>query len=222
VELWHAWTALLQHLLKLLAVDLGLGFPAAIIILTIAVRGALLPLTWSLLKRAALRQEKLSLLAPRLAAIRERYSNDLGEQLTRTLELYRRHGLRMVDRTSLVASLVQLPVIYGLYQALREGMVSAAFLWVRNLARPDTLMAIIAAMTTAAVVAVAPHAPESLHTSLILLPAILCFAAALHFSAGLALYWSTSNLLSAGQAVVLKRVMRSRGVARSSRASREP
>jgi len=79
-----------------------------------------------------------------------------------------------------------------------------------RIARPDALMALIAALATALGVMLAPHAPQSIHSLMILLPAFLCFLAALHFSAGLALYWATSNLFSAAQTVALRRVLRRR------------
>jgi len=130
--LWHAWTGLLQQLLQMLAVDEGLGWGLAIIVLTVLVRVALMPLTWSVAYRTALRQAKLAQLQPRLAAIRERFADDPREQMTRTVALYREHGLGMIDGTSVLAAFVQIPVLWGLYQALREGMGTAAFLWVRN------------------------------------------------------------------------------------------
>jgi len=136
MEFWHAWTGLLQTLLHMLAVDWGLGAGLAVIALTLAVRAALMPLTWSLACRSIARQAKISSLEPQLRAIRERHPDDPRAQMLETVELYRRHGLNVADGKGMLGSLVQLPVIYGLYQALRGGMSSAAFLWIRDLARP--------------------------------------------------------------------------------------
>ena len=63
-------------------------------------------------------------------------------------------------------------------------------------------------MTTAVAVAVVPAAHGELRAVMLLLPALLCFLAALHVSAGLALYWTTSNLFGAVQAVALQGVLR--------------
>jgi YidC/Oxa1 family membrane protein insertase len=209
---WHAWVSLLRELLVTLAVNWGLGSGVAIILLTLAVRAALAPLTWSLAYRGAVRQAKLAKLAPDLAAIRERYADHPREQMRRTLELYRRNGLTPADGRRLAGALVQMPVIYGLYRTLQSGMGTAAFLWIRNLARPDMLLAFLAALTTAAVMAVAPHAPDQMRLMILLLPAILCFIAALHFSSGMALYWITSNVLGAAQTLALRRVLRRNGI----------
>ena len=212
MEPWHAWIGLLRELLETLAVSWGLGTGLAIILLTLAVRTALAPLTWSLAYRAAVRQSKLARLAPELAAIRARYPDNPREQMRRTLELYRRNGLTPADGKSLAGGLVQMPVIFGLYRALQSGMGTAAFLWVRNLARPDLLLAILAALTTAAAMAVSPHVSGDMRLVILLLPAILCFVAALHFSSGIALYWITSNVLGAAQTLALRRVLRRNGI----------
>jgi membrane protein insertase Oxa1/YidC/SpoIIIJ len=55
MELFQAWTGLLQSILQTPAVDWGFGFGMAVIVLTIATRVALLPLSWSLARRGALR-----------------------------------------------------------------------------------------------------------------------------------------------------------------------
>jgi membrane protein insertase Oxa1/YidC/SpoIIIJ len=47
---------------------------------------------------------------------------------------------------------------------------------------------------------------------ILLLPAILCFLAALHFPSGIALYWITSNVLGAAQTLALRRVLRRNGI----------
>jgi YidC/Oxa1 family membrane protein insertase len=210
MELWSAWTGLLQEILHTLATDWGLGVGVAVIVLTLAVRTALLPLTWVLAQRGALRQAKLAQLQPQLATLRKRHENDPRALLLATTELYRQHGLSMADGKSLLGALAQMPVICGLYQALRDGVGNAAFLWVRNLGRPDVFLAILAALTTVAVTAVAPQISEQARLTIMLLPAIACLFAALHFSSGIALYWITSNLFSTAQTLALRRLIRIR------------
>jgi YidC/Oxa1 family membrane protein insertase len=95
-----------------------------------------------------------------------------------------------------------------LYRTLSNGVGTSAFLWIRNLARPDVVLAILAALSTAAAMALAPNMPEHIRLTIILLPAILCFVAALHFSSGVALYWITSNLFGAVQTFALRQAIR--------------
>jgi YidC/Oxa1 family membrane protein insertase len=208
MELWQSWIGLLQQLLQTFAADWGLGYGLAIIVLTLAVRTALFPLTWSLAYRGALRHAKIARLEPQLKVIRRRCANDPQTQMQKTMELYREHGLSIADGKSLLGAFVQIPVISGLYQALRSGSGTAAFLWIRDLGRPDILLAILAALTTALAMAAAPHMSEQMRLTIILLPAMFCFLAALHFSSGIALYWITSNLFGTAQTLALRRVMR--------------
>src|SRR5882757_2565363 len=207
MELWHAWTGLLQQMLQTLATDWGLGAGLAVVVLTLAMRTALLPLTWSLALRAAARQQKLAMLAPQLQALKEQYATDRPAQMRKTLELYQQHGLTMADGKSLLGAIVQMPMILGLYQTLRNGVGPAVFLWVRNLGRPDAILAILAAVTTAAAMAVAPQMPEQMRLLLILLPAVFCLLAALHLSSGIALYLITTNTFGAAQTIALRRVV---------------
>ena len=206
--LWHAWIGLLQEIMQTLAVNWGLGAGLAIITLTLAVRTALAPLTWSLAYRGAMRQAKLAELEPALKRIRERCANDPQTQMQETMALYRQHGLSVVDSKSMLGAFVQMPVVCGLYRALSDGVGTSAFLWIRNLARPDVALAILAALSTAAAMALAPNVPEHMRLMLLLLPAILCFVAALHFSSGVALYWITSNLFGAAQTFALRQAIR--------------
>ena len=110
----------LQDILHVMAVNWGLGTGLAVIVLTTGVRASLLPLTWLLAYRAALRKAKLTQLAPALKLIRERYATDRQAQMRETLALHRQHGLSMADGKGLLGALLQMPVIYGLYVALRN------------------------------------------------------------------------------------------------------
>jgi YidC/Oxa1 family membrane protein insertase len=211
MELWHAWTGLLQQILQMLATDWGLGAGLAIVILTLAMRTALLPITWSIALRAATRQAKLAALETHLKALREKYATDRQLQMQKTLELYQQHGLGMVDGKSLLGALVQMPLVLGLYQTLRNGVGATAFMWIRNLGRPDAILAILAAVTMAVAMAVAPNMPEQLRLLLIMLPAVSCLLVALHLSSGIALYLIATNAFGAAQTIALRRVVKRRG-----------
>jgi YidC/Oxa1 family membrane protein insertase len=212
MQLWQEWVSLLQGILQTLAVNWGLGTGLAVIVLTLTVRASLTPLTWSLAYRGAVRQAKLAKLAPMLKLIRERHADDPQAQMQKTAALYREHGLSIADGKSLLGALLQMPVIYGLYKALSSGVGSSAFLWIRSLGRPDTILAILAALSTAAAMAVAPQISEHARLMIILVPTILCLFAALHFSSGVALYWVTSNVFGAVQTLLLRRTMRRAGM----------
>jgi YidC/Oxa1 family membrane protein insertase len=87
-------------------------FGLSIIVLTIAITTALLPLTWRQLKSMKARLA----LQPEVAEIRRKYSYDLRVQYEATQELYKRHGISTA--ASYLPLLIQIPIFTGLYFAL--------------------------------------------------------------------------------------------------------
>lgn len=91
--------------------DLGV----AIIVLTVVVRLILSPL----LLRQFRSQRALADLQPKVAAIRQA-TKDSSEQSRQLLELYKRHGVSPVS--GCLPLLVQLPILWAMYAALRGGL----------------------------------------------------------------------------------------------------
>src|SRR2546430_17589527 len=87
-------------------------FGLSIIVLTIAITIALLPLTWRQLKSMKVRLA----LQPEVAEIRGRYAQDLKAQYEATQELYKRYGISTA--ASYFPLLIQVPVFTGLYFSL--------------------------------------------------------------------------------------------------------
>lgn len=208
--LWVAWLDSIGSVLAALSTSAGLGLGLAIVVATLLLRTALLPLAWPIAYRACLRQKKLTRLQPELRALQERFRGKPDAYLAAMRELYRAHDLELIDGRSLIGSLVQLPVFVGMFQALRNAGDGVRFLWVANLLRPDIALALIAGLATALMMAVNPDLPEHLRILLIALPCIFAVIAALKLSSALAIYWATSNLFSALQTAVLHFVVRRR------------
>ncbi len=99
------------NVLMLLYHFLG-DFGLSIIVLTIAITIALLPLTLRQLKSMKARLA----LQPEVAEIRRRYAQDLRAQYEATQELYKQHGIS--SASSYLPLLIQLPIFVGLYSAL--------------------------------------------------------------------------------------------------------
>lgn len=91
------------------------GTVAAIVVLTLAVRLALHPLT-----RAAVRGERVrARLAPRLAELRKRHGSDYVRLSRETQSLY--HAERVSPFVGVLPLLVQLPMIFVLYRVFAHG-----------------------------------------------------------------------------------------------------
>jgi YidC/Oxa1 family membrane protein insertase len=210
MDIWSAWLDSIGGIVTALAADAGLGLGLAVVVATVLLRIALLPLAWPIAYRACIRQKKLAKLQPEVRALQERFRKDPELYLRNLTELYRAKGLTIVDARSLLGSLAQLPLFLGMFQVLRRSGDGVRFLWIPNLLRPDVALAVIAGITTALMMAVNPDLPEQVRIFMIVVPAILAVVAALQFSSALAIYWATSNAFSALQTVALHAVVRRR------------
>jgi YidC/Oxa1 family membrane protein insertase len=209
MDVWAMWLDAIRTAIGASA-DVGLGVGLAIVIVTVLLRTLLLPIAWPVAYRACIRQRKMRALQPELQALRDQFGDKPDAYFEKMTELYKRHGLSLVDSKGVLGALVQFPVFLGMFQALRDVGAGARFLWVPNLLRPDVLLAVIAGLTTALMMFVNPDMPEQLRIFMIVLPSIIAVVAALHFSSALAIYWATSNTFSALQTVALHAVVRRR------------
>lgn len=187
---------------------LGGSIGAGVVVVSLAVRLALLPLTLRLARRSATQQALLAALRPELARLQERYRRHPAELRRRTQTLFRRSGYRPFDPQALLGGLLQAPVLAGIYGAVRRGLgVGASFLWITDLARPDALLALAVAALTASATFLGVKAGPQPHqaaaqATISGLITLLFFGRA---SSALLLSWTGSALGNVAQALVLWR-----------------
>ena len=207
MALWTHWLDFLGHFLGFLASQAGLGEGLAIIALTLLVRTVILPLSWSSAYRGCVRQKTFARLQPELQRLKKKFGDQPRLYTEHLAALYRKNGITQIDGRAFLSALVQLPVLLGLYQALRKGVRGARFLWVKDLSRPDLWLALLMGLTTLLLMSVNPDLPEHMRLMLIVVPSILAVVVALKVASALALYWTTSNCYSAVQTAVLHHVV---------------
>lgn len=158
-------------------------------------------------------------LAPELARIRQTCKGE--QQAEAVLALYRHEGVHpLYSLKSLVGVAVVIPVFIGAFDMLAENihLAGTSFMWIEDLARPDAiarlpfelpffgfdLNLLPFLMTGLSVLASWLHRPAALHPSLrrkqvrnMLFLAVAFFALFYTFPAGMVLYWTTNNLISA-------------------------
>ncbi len=117
------------NVLMLLYHFLG-DFGLSIIVLTIAITVALLPLTLRQLKSMKARLA----LQPELAEIRRRHAQDPKAQHEATQELYKQHGIS--SASSYLPLLIQLPIFIGLYSALNTVLNHATLAHLNSIMYP--------------------------------------------------------------------------------------
>ena len=206
MALWTHWLNILDGLLQFLSSQIGLGEGLAIIILTLLVRTAILPISWSNAYRGLVRQRRIAGLQPELRRLKEKFGDQPKLYTEQLMALYRKHGLTVADTPAILGALIQLPVLLGLYQALRKG-AHGRFLWAADLSRPDPWLALLAGLATALLMWMNPDLPEPMRWMLIVIPSIMAVVVALKVASALSLYWTTTNCYSAAQTAVLHRVV---------------
>jgi YidC/Oxa1 family membrane protein insertase len=106
----------------------GGAFALAIIILTLMIRAALIPLTRKQLQST----RKMQLIQPELKALQQRYRGDPQTLMAEQRRLYKENGVSMYG--GCLPLLVQMPFIYALYGAFLTVIHAAALSAPKNLA----------------------------------------------------------------------------------------
>ena len=103
------------------------NFGVSIIIVTILIKIALLPLT--------LKQDKsmkeMKKIQPELEKLKEKYANDKQMLNIKTMELYKEHKVNPLG--GCLPLLIQLPILIALFGVLRNGIIpqDSSFLWLK-------------------------------------------------------------------------------------------
>ncbi len=142
--LWESFVVypLAKLLIALNKAIAGLGIPYsygwAIIVFTLAIKVVTLPLTLKQLRSTKAQQE----LQPKLRELQEKYSKDRQKLAEEQMKLYKESGVNPMG--GCLPLLVQMPVLFGLYQALYvlanpsvNELVGARFFWVPDLSFPS-------------------------------------------------------------------------------------
>lgn len=114
---------------------------ASVFLVSAIVRLALLPLTLRTARVAQAQQARIAQLKPQLDRLRARHKSNPVQLATDTQELYRQHGIQFMSRESVLSGLVQLPLLGGMFAAVRSGLgAKVRFLWIADLSRGDILL----------------------------------------------------------------------------------
>ena len=130
-------------------------YAIAIILLTIFIRMALMPIDIKMRKN----QKKMAELGPQMQSLQKRYANDPAQLQKKQRELYKKMGAQPL--LGCLPMLLQLFILFAFFGAMRDlqseqtvdGILSAvrygtanvdvsSFIWVHNLWQPDTVFAL--------------------------------------------------------------------------------
>ena len=203
MTIWLLLVDLVRALLFAAAHVCGNSLGAGILVVSMAVRIALLPLTLRIARRMMEHQQRLAALAPEIKALKKRFANDPRRLATATAELYARHDISPLPSGTLTPMLVQMPIVSALYRAITTSSASrASFLWIPNLGRPDVIVAAAGAALAAGATAATPGSPGR---AALVVSAAISFVLAWRLSAGVGLYVLASNGVGVAQSLILRR-----------------
>ena len=182
--------------------NLGLG----IVMVTFLARAIMFPLSLRLARATIAHRELMKKLKPELDRLRERFKNQPERLNQEAHRIFKREGASPVPLKGCVGNLVQMPVLFALFEAVRQSVrPGGACFWIGNIAKPDFLLATVVAAITCATAALGTGSTDQPHTIFIVLPTVLTFFFLLRMSAGVGLYWGTSSLFGLIQSVILRR-----------------
>jgi YidC/Oxa1 family membrane protein insertase len=186
----------------------------AIVVVTLIINLVLFPFKISQLKSG----KKMQALQPRLKAINEKYKGlslsdpRKAQQNQETMALYKEAGVNPLG--GCLPLLIQLPFLYAFYQVLSLAieMRGARWLWVSDLSQPETLaihilpIILIASQFLAQRMTPATGMDPNQQKIMMFMPLMYGFMF-YYASAGLVLYWLTSNLAMIAQQLLINRMM---------------
>lgn len=185
----------------------------SIALVTIIINLILFPLRLTSMKSS----RKMQMLQPQISAINEKYKSlpmrdpKQSDKNQEIMDLYKKNDVNPVG--GCLPMLLQLPFLYAFYKVLAVSieMRGAHWLWVTDLSQPETLaihmlpVLLIVTQFLTQKMTPSPGMDPSQQKMMMVMP--LIFGYMFYFaSAGLVLYWLTSNVVSVAQQWMLNRI----------------
>jgi YidC/Oxa1 family membrane protein insertase len=190
----------------------------AIVLLTVAIKLVLLPLT----HKSYISMRKMQALAPKMQAIRERYRPKMRDKKGRPdAEMQRKMneeimGLYKAEKVNpaggCLPMLLQLPVLFAFYRLLYAAVELRGapwILWIGDLSAKDPyyVLPIVMGATQFIQMRMTPMAGDPMQRRIFQLMPVFMTVLFLGFPSGLVLYWLTNNVLTIAQQAVYNRVL---------------
>jgi YidC/Oxa1 family membrane protein insertase len=186
-----------------------------IILLTLVIKLLMAPLT----HKSYVSMKQMQKLQPQMEKLKEKFADDKEKLNKEIMELYRRNGVNPLG--GCLPMLLQLPVFYGLYNALSTPIElrHAPFLWIKDLSKPDweslrftvpdwwphALPAGIPVLTILMGASMflqqwmTPSAGDPNQRKMMMIMPLMFTFMFVSFPAGLTVYWLVNNILTIAQ-----------------------
>ncbi len=178
------------------------NYALAIVLLTILIKALL----WPLQSKATRSQKQMSLLAPKMKELQEKYKDDPTRLNSEVMKMYKDYGVSPVG--GCLPMVAQMPIFLGFYYMLGTAVElrNASFLWVKDLTQPDTIahlfgfpvnpLPLLMAATMLWQMAITPKTGDPKQQRMMMFMPLIFIFFCYNFAAALALYWTAQNLLT--------------------------
>lgn len=189
----------------------------AIIAMTITIR----LLIWPLYRKSYTSMKRMSLLQPQMQALKEKYPNDQQKVQIEMMKLYRDYGISPMG--GCLPMLLQMPIFFSFFYVLQtaaefrgEGFIA----WVTDLSQMDTvfsfpfmgyevpvnILPILMAVSTIIQMHMTPATGDATQVRIMRWMPLMFFLFCYTYPSALGLYWTTSNLISILQTIIIRRL----------------
>lgn len=170
----------------------------AIILLTVAVKAVLYPLSAAGYRSMA----NMRRVAPAMKKLQERYANDREKLSKEMMGLYKKEGANPLG--GCLPMVLPMPIFIALYWVLFESVElrqAPFFFWIHDLAQMDPyfILPLLMGASTYWMQSLSPQMGDPMQQKMMKMMPIMFTVLFLFFPAGLVLYWLVNNLLSIAQ-----------------------
>ena len=179
------------------------NYGVAIMLLTVIIRIVFWPLT----HKSSQSMKRMAELQPLVKELQEKYKKDPQRMQAEMMRLYKEHKVNPV--AGCLPMLIQIPIFFSLFMVLRSAIELrfAPFLWISDLSEPENLLVgligfplnilpLLMAGTMYWQQKITPTAgdPQQAKMMRVMMTGMMLFFL-YTYASGLALYWTTQNLL---------------------------
>ena len=205
----NAISNLLGHILKIIFEFVN-NYGWSIIVFTLFVRLLLVPLMVKQIKS----QKAMQDIQPKIKEIQEKYKNKPEKQQEELMKIYQEAKINPLS--GCLPLLIQMPILIGLFNVLREPITygvfaneaalkaaDTGFLWIQSISSTKNislaLLSGISAYFMQKMMTTGDEQTENMMKSMTYVMSAISLFWGYTFQAGLAIYWITSNLFSIAQ-----------------------
>ena len=190
----------------------------AIVAMTFVVR----LIIWPLYRKSYMSMKSMSLLQPKVKEIREKYANDQQKASLEMMNLYREYGISPMG--GCLPMFLQIPIFFSFFYVLQTAAEfrGAPFIgWVHDLSQMDTVctlpifgydlpvnvLPVVMAITMLLQMRMTPQVGgDPMQQRIMRLMPLFFFAFCYYYPSALALYWTTTNIISIIQTWIIRRL----------------